>query len=399
MLASRWSHLVRHGLIGGSLLAAATGTAHADSCDDIADSTIAFVLGVQVAPTTKLVGGIEGRRCIAHNSEAMIRLELGGGSPRLIGGVRARPFEKEYEDGDLELLGVEAGLVLDMQARFGLHLAGTFGTHSAYGAIQAHLSLADPVQPARYSVVAGFAPWTAFQYDKTVVGRPVVAAGEMLRPRIAKPLATLASAEARAVRDHFVASAQLELSSVWTFLRLAAELAAAGAPQALIAAALDAADDEVRHAELCATLAGGVALAALPAHVAKPRFATPSGSAFATLVAEAWSEGCLNETAAAEEARLAAEDAHGDAKHALAAIAHDETRHAELSWAVLDWVQSIAPELTAATLASLPPGAPATSVAVDPALSRHGVPRAEVISAARAHAETSARTRLAAIVT
>ena len=115
-----------------------------------------------------------------------------------------------------------------------------------------------------------------------VEGRPLVHGGQMLRPGIAV-LPAARDAEGRAVRDHYASSAQLELSSVWTFLRLAEELAAVGAPAALIAAALDAADDEVRHAELCAAAAGGVELWSLPGWVARPRFDRRSAQALAVL--------------------------------------------------------------------------------------------------------------------
>ena len=398
MLPSRWSHLARYGLLGTSLVAAASGNARADSCNEVAEGTVAFVLGVQLAPNTRLVGGIEARRCLSNKTEALVRFELGGGSPRLIGGARARPFEQEYEENDLELVGAEAGLLVDFQSRFGLHLAGTYGTHSAYAAFQGHVTLGEPALPARLSIVGGLAPWTLGGGSEAVPGRPLIEHGAMLRPRIARPLAPLAAAEERDVRDHFVSAAQLELSSVLTFLRLAAELAVAGAPRELIAAALDAADDEVRHAELCAKLAGGIALAALPTHVAQPRFTKRSASALALLAAEAWCEGCLNETAAAEEARIAAEFAHGDAKPALAAIARDERGHAELSWAVLAWLHATAPDAVAAALASIPPAALANDAHVDAALSRFGVPTVEVTAAARAHAEVAARSRLAGLV-
>lgn len=116
-------------------------------------------------------------------------------------------------------------------------------------------------------------------------------------------LAPMRDREDRVVRDHF-AMARHEASSVWTFLRLAEDLAAVGAPSALIAAALDAADDEVRQAEACARAAGGATLAPLAGHIAAPRFAQRSHATLRVLASEAWLEGCINEGAAAREASL-----------------------------------------------------------------------------------------------
>jgi len=384
MLPTRWLHLA----LGTSLLG--TATAHADPCDDIADKTIGFVLGVQVSPNVRFVGGVEGRACLNDKTEALVRFELGGGSPRVIAGLRVRPLESPYRYDDWENIGVEAGGALDLHAKFGLHIAATYGTHSLYAAAQARFDLEGT---QHYTLLAGLAPWTAFQRHEIVNGRPLASGGDFVRPRIVSQ-PSLASAEAAAVRDHYASTAQLELSSVWTFLRLAGELAAVGAPAPLVAAALDAADDEVRHALLCARAAGGLALAPLPPMAAQPRFTRRSPHALALLAAEAWCEGCLNETAAAEEARLAAESTTGGHREMLAAIARDETRHAELSWAVLAWLSSIAPELTRATIAAVPRGEPDVH-AIDPALARFGVPTAAVVLAARAHAGETAAARLA----
>ncbi len=390
--STRWSHLVRHGLVGTSLLGAAAGTAEARPCDDIASRTVGFVLGVDLAPRARLFGGVEARVCLDDRSEAMARVEVGGGM-RLIVGARARPFESNETEHDRELLGLEAGLMLDAHQRFGVHAAATYGTHSAYLALQGLVAASDGAAP-RYSLLGGLAPWTALDDAFVVEGRPLRHGGGYVCPRVAANGRACATAEERDVRDHFTGSAQLELSSVWTFLRLAQELAAVGAPAALVAAALDAADDEVRHAELCAAAAGGVALLPLPMAAARPRFTARSTHALAVLAGEAWREGCLNETAAAEEARLAAGEAQGAAPEMLRAIAADEDRHAELSWAVLAWVRSVAPAITAAVMI-LPRGDEGAGdhARFDRALARHGVPSPAITAAARAHARTSAALR------
>ena len=80
----------------------------------------------------------------------------------------------------------------------------------------------------------------------------------------------------------------------------------------------------------------------------------------------------------------------------LAAIAHDEQRHAELSWAVLAWVRDVAPEVTPA-LMDIPRVAVVASETHDPALARRGVASPKISRAARAHAESEARARLRAL--
>ena len=358
MLPTRWSHLVRHGLLGTTLLGLGAPAARADRCDDISDSSVTLVLGLEVSPRVRLIGGIEGRRCLTSQTEAMVRLELGGGA-RLIGGVRARPFEKTYDKGEEEHIGFEAGGILDFHKRLGIHLAATYGIHAAYAAVQANLPLSEPAQPARYAIVGGLSPWTLANGGGVVVeGRPIVHAGRVVRPGFAAPLPAARSAEERAARDHFASSAQLEYSSVWTFLRLAAELAAVGAPAHLIVAALDAAEDEVRHAELCARAAGGATLAPLPAALARrgsPRARRPrSRSSRPRRGARAASTRPLPP----RRRRAGAGEADGPVAAMLAAIARDEAGHAELSWAVLAWLFEIDPAATAATLAALPPPPP-----------------------------------------
>jgi hypothetical protein len=389
---ARWSNLLKHGLIGTSLVGAAAGRAAAEPCDEIASKTVGFVLGLELSQHPRLIGGIEGRACLNDKTEAMVRVEFGGGT-RLIAGARVRPFEEAESDSDREWLGIEGGLVLGAHQRFGLHAAATYGSHSGYGALQALAALSDGA-PTRFAILGGLAPWTLReQVDTGVPGRPLQHAGQYLCPRIVRPQRACASREERAVREHFEQSAQLELSSVWTFLRLAHELAAVGAPASLVEAALDAADDEVRHAEMCARAAGGVALMPLPMEAAQPRFTRRTSRALAVLAGEAWREGCFNEGAAAEEARLAAAEADGDARVMLSTIAVDESRHAELSWAVLAWVCAVDPASARAAVADVGDEAAEEPRVFDPALARHGVPSPRIADAARAHARREMRSR------
>lgn len=390
--STRWSHLVRHGLIGTSLLGAASVPAAADPCDWETSQSFGFVLGLDLSPRLRVIGGVEGRVCLDERSEALVRLELGGGDLRVIAGARVRPFESNAADGDSELVGLEGGLVLDAHQRFGLHGAATYGTHYAYGALQTMVSLNAAV-PTRFSLLGGLSPSSLMHEDTAVPGRPLRCDGRYVRPKLAAPRAACASEEQQAVSDYYVDAAQLELSSVWTFLRLAQELAAVGAPATLIARALDAADDEVRHAEMCARAAGGIALEAPPMDAARPRFTERSAQALAVLAAEAWREGCHDEAAAAEEARLAACEAEGAARTMLVTIAADEHRHAELSWSVLAWVRSIDPSL-AAVAVPYHEGPSTTRPYFARALARHGVPSPEIAAAARSHARRNAARRI-----
>ena len=395
-MSNRWKHLVRHGLLGGSLVAAASAPAVAEPCEyNNADAVLGFTLGVDISPMAALSGGVELRKCVSDKSELMLRIELGGGGIRAIGGARARPFEDgSYNDTNEEKLGIEAGLAISLQGDFGAHLAGSYGYNYAYLALQALFPLsthANRPPVTRTSITAGFSPWSAFE-SQVVEGRPISVGGRFLTPEVIAQLATVRSAEDRAVRDHFTRSARFEYSSVWTFLRLAAELEAVGAPAHLIAAALDAADDEVRHAELCAREAGGLSLAPLSMLAAQPRFTQRSPHALAILAREAWAEGCLNEGAAAEEARIAAGEAHGSARETLATIARDEATHAALAWEVLGWLHAIAPAIVRDATRETPSIIAATEH--DMALVRRGVPSARITAAARSSSIRAATSRL-----
>jgi hypothetical protein len=400
---ARWKHLVRHGLIGGSLLAAATSTpAAADACQyDERDAILGFTIGVDFSPKAALIGGVEVRKCVSEKSSLMLRIELGGGGIRAIGGARARPFADNdaYGDDDArQKFGVEAGLAISLQGDFGAHLSGSYGYNYAYLALQALFPLstrANRPLVTRTSINAGFSPWSAFE-SQVVEGRPVSVGGRFLTPEVIAQVAIAGSAEDRAVRDHFTRSAQFEYSSVWTFLRLAAELEAVGAPAHLIAAALDAADDEVRHAEMCAREAGGLSLAPLSMLAAQPRFTQRTPHALAILAHEAWAEGCLNEGAAAEEARIASQEAEGSVRETLATIASDEATHAALAWEVLAWVQSIDAAIVRDATTETPAIARASEH--DVALVRRGVPSEQITAVARSSAIHAARMRLRDLV-
>jgi hypothetical protein len=134
--------------------------------------------------------------------------------------------------------------------------------------------------------------------------------------------------------------ARYEASSVLAFVCLARELCDAGAPLELAAGALRAADDEVRHAWLCAALAtrylGRRVVPVFPSAELRPRLA--GRAALVRLVIESYVDGCIGELGAARIADLATRQAvDPPARLAQSLIARDERRHAELAFRIVGW--------------------------------------------------------------
>jgi hypothetical protein len=135
--------------------------------------------------------------------------------------------------------------------------------------------------------------------------------------------------------DIFAGRAYLEEVSVHAFARLERELAAHGAPAALLSEARRARRDEVRHTAMTARLArrfGGI-----------PRSPQAPGPTPARplreIALENAVEGCVRETYGAVigliEARRSSD---AGVRRAMERIGADECRHAELAWAVARWI-------------------------------------------------------------
>jgi hypothetical protein len=129
--------------------------------------------------------------------------------------------------------------------------------------------------------------------------------------------------------------AYLEAASVHAFEHLACELEAHRAPARLSRAARRAARDEIRHARVVGALAqreGG--------RVPEVRTELREVRSLEEIATENAIEGCVRETFGAAVAMIQAERA-GDAhvRSTMKRIARDETRHAELSWAVARWIE------------------------------------------------------------
>lgn len=171
----------------------------------------------------------------------------------------------------------------------------------------------------------------------------------------------------------FAADAQLEAASVSAFAQLACELLALGAPDALVHAAIDAAYDELHHAQLCAALSGLSLTPVLP--VITARDLSDTTEALVRLAVESWLDGCIGEASAAHQAAAAAALAHDRAtQQTLLHIARDEARHGQLAWSVLDFALQRGGEPVRAALRTRLDHQPTCSLesTADRGLERHG---------------------------
>lgn len=132
-----------------------------------------------------------------------------------------------------------------------------------------------------------------------------------------------------------------EHASVAAFARLTLDLVALGAPPALVASAQRDALDEIRHAELCFSLAHAIdgavtSPAAFPAAAGAPRSSRIRSLALAELAVSSLVDGALNEGVSARiVARLAKRCEDAGIRAVLREIAADEGRHAAHGWDVV----------------------------------------------------------------
>ncbi len=182
-----------------------------------------------------------------------------------------------------------------------------------------------------------------------------VAAGQGWRAEAAAPdVAALAPAVRARLAAAWAVTAQMEHASIASFSNLSLWLLALGAPVELIAATHRAALDEVEHARVAFALAsayGGAPVAPAP-FPAAARLSAAGG--LEALAVETLRDGCIGETVAAVEAGVAAGRAADPAvAAALARIAEDETRHAELAWQIVAWCVRAEPAVAAAVRGAL----------------------------------------------
>lgn len=135
---------------------------------------------------------------------------------------------------------------------------------------------------------------------------------------------------------YLASAAELEAASVPAFEQLTDELRAHGAPSSMLDGARAARRDEVRHARTMARLA-----ARHGARVRVPRVRRMPIKDMVAMAADNVAEGCVRETFGALVAHVQARRAQDPAvRAALRTIAHDETRHAALSWRIARWADS-----------------------------------------------------------
>ena len=157
------------------------------------------------------------------------------------------------------------------------------------------------------------------------------------------------SSDPNAVGRHFAAMAMLETASVTAFRRLQRQLAAHGAPLALLQRIRTAVRDEIRHARATTALARKHGVVPASPVIARGD-ESPSLLAIALENAR---EGCVRETYGALVAhyqRTHARDA--DVRGVMDAIADEETEHAALSWDIAAWIEAQLDEDACAQLAA-----------------------------------------------
>lgn len=198
------------------------------------------------------------------------------------------------------------------------------------------------------------------------VAAPVVSGSTWLGEHVPEHMLGEPAADERPLlAAAWLEDAQMEHASVAAFARAALELMAVGAPPELLAGCAEAGLDEVRHAQVCFALAaayGGVARGPGPLPPVQPR-----AGGLVALACDTFREGCVGETIAALTALRGRRGCTAEAADvALAAIAADETRHAELAWATVAWavdvggrevaeaVRAVAAELRAAAFVDEP---------------------------------------------
>ena len=174
------------------------------------------------------------------------------------------------------------------------------------------------------------------------VGRPFLVDAEL---RLAEPRGSSLAALDR-YAAHWYETARGEHASVAAFARFVAGLQRVGAPASLVAEALRAAADEVRHAELALEIAEDLGARTFEFGPLRVDGSVRADESLAELVEAAVVEGCVGETLAAHEAASLAACAQ-DPKlvAALESIAADELRHAVLAWRFVAWALERDPSL------------------------------------------------------
>ena len=138
------------------------------------------------------------------------------------------------------------------------------------------------------------------------------------------------------------AESRAEYASVASFGELALRLLAVGAPAHLVAACHQAALDEIRHAQVCTSLAGlpPAPFGAMPGLLGRRLggWRRSRTVQLQRIAVESFRDGWVNEGAAADHLRhRAGRAASAEEQAQLLSMAADEQRHADLARAVVTW--------------------------------------------------------------
>lgn len=205
---------------------------------------------------------------------------------------------------------------------------------------------------AGFGALLAFAATLAFSRGRQIRARgkallpPVAASTRWLTVDVGAPLTLAADADVSsetraALAAQWRENGRTEHASVAAFARLTLDLVALGAPPSLVSAAQRDALDEIRHAELCFSLARAIdGAAASPASFpAASRASAPSRIrtvALAELAVSSLVDGALNEGVSARiVSRLARRVEDPAIRAILREIAADEGRHAAHGWDVI----------------------------------------------------------------
>lgn len=192
------------------------------------------------------------------------------------------------------------------------------------------------------------------------IGRPFLVEGsERLAPlaeradwcdELALTLGEMSAAARERVAAGWLGIAAMEHASVAAFARFALQLLQLGAPPELVEGATRAMADETRHARVAFGIASCYSGRKLgPGALDVER--SLEHTSLLEIVRLVVREGCIGETAAALEAREAAEHAADPAlARLLHGVADDETRHAELAWRFVSWALERSPRPVAELL-------------------------------------------------
>eukprot|EP01065_Artemidia_motanka_P037679 TRINITY_DN464_c0_g1_i1.p1 TRINITY_DN464_c0_g1~~TRINITY_DN464_c0_g1_i1.p1 ORF type:complete len:437 (+),score=126.56 TRINITY_DN464_c0_g1_i1:69-1379(+) len=271
--------------------------------------------------------------CVLHSVENLV-LTLVKGRPPAVDGPRV----------DLVLPPTATHLHVRQAARDHFGMSGAFILLTPGGGRMKHVSS----QPL---AAQGFQSGDVVYCAQIMKGRPyqpgaetacdlqVKMVSDALREDDAED--TLRSRCARA----WLQQADEEQSSVASFAALTLRLMANAAPPPLLDAALQAGRDEIRHADICISVASKLGLSTEATKQVLPEHKLSVTGGAAELASRAFNEGAVGETIAAVCAGLAAEATEVPfIKEAQKVIARDEARHAALAWATAAWAVTSLPD-------------------------------------------------------